>query len=81
MSDTELVKEVTKALPQAAKLGHGGLKKPEMIETLFATIMLVLTSKKHAPKKSICREKARDLANSFFSKHCVQTNGNYFWKH
>jgi len=79
MSDT-LVKEVAKKLPSAAHQGHGGLKKPEMIEVLFQGILEVLTSKKHGPKKSEARAKARDLANSWVSKHCAQSNGHYFWK-
>lgn len=80
MSDTQLVKEVSKKLPSAAHQGHGGLKKPEMVEALFQSIFEVLTSKKHAPKKAEARAKARDLANSWISKHCGQSNGHYFWK-
>jgi hypothetical protein len=79
MSDT-LVKEVAKKLPQAAHQGHGGLKKPEMVQALFDSIFSVLTDKKHAPKKHEARAKARDLANSWLTKHCSQSNGHYFWK-
>jgi hypothetical protein len=80
MSDTQLVKEVGKRLPSAAHLGHGGLKKPQMVEVLFQSILEVLTSKKHGPKKSEARAKARDLANTWLTKHCAQSNGHYFWK-
>jgi hypothetical protein len=51
-----------------------------MVEVLFQSILEVLTSKKHGPKKSEARAKARDLANTWLTKHCAQSNGHYFWK-
>jgi hypothetical protein len=78
MSD-DFVKEVAKKLPSAAHLGHGGLKKPQMLEALFESIFSVLKAKKPAPKNHEARAKARDLANSLFKKKCSQTNGHFFW--
>ena len=80
MSDT-LVKEVAKKLPQAAHRGHGGLKKPQMMQALFDCILEALTDKKkkNAPKMREARAKAHDLANSWLNKRCSQVNGHYFW--